>query len=201
MRSLRIYKCGTSDLVTTISKIFSVCREAYLKGTLNQSIVYSAVSHFELQGFADSDWASSNDDRRSTTGYVFSFGSGLVSWASRKQAVVALSSCEAEYVALSQAAQEAVFLRGLASDLGHASGSATIIKGDNQGSLALASNPILHQRSKHIDTRHHFIRDLVNSNVLSLIYIPSGDNQADPLTKNLPKPAFAALVKKLFGLM
>jgi hypothetical protein len=166
----------------------------YLKGSVDYEIVYTRCSpeQFGLFGFSDSDWASNSDDRRSVSGYCFSLSpsGGIVSWASRRQGCVALSSCEAEYVALSQAAQELVFLRGLLSDLGVVSEQPPVLFGDNQGAVALASNPIAHKRTKHIDVRHHFIRQLVEGKALSIQYVPTADNRSDVFTKNLPRPAY-----------
>ena len=155
--------------------------------------------------FSDSDWANDVDDRRSTTAYCFKLspGSAVVCWNSRKQPTVALSSCEAEYIAMSAAAQELVFLRGLLSDLGvfnnQSADSPPLLHGDNQGAIALATNPVAHRRTKHIDIRHHYLRELVEDKTFQLQYVPTASNLADILTKNLPKEAFTTLQLELFG--
>lgn len=98
------------------------------------------------------------DDRRSVSGYCFYLGTGLISWSSKKQATVALSSAEAEYMGLSSAAQEVIFLRSLLTDLGYLRNGPSLIYGDNKGPIALAENPKNHGRAKHIDIRYHFMR-------------------------------------------
>ena len=127
-------------------------------------------------GYSDADWAGDVDTRRSTSDYVFQIGSSTVSWSSRKQATVAKSSTEAEYVALSSATQEAVRLRRLMEDLGGRQMDApTTIYEDNQGAIELAKNAKYHNRTKHIDICHHFVRERVVSNEIQVIYCPTGD--------------------------
>lgn len=118
------------------------------------------------------DWAGDVDTRRSTSGYVFQIGSSTVSWSSRKQATVAKSSTEAEYVALSSATQEAVWLRRLMEDLGRQMDAPTTIYEDNQGAIELAKNAKYHNRTKHVDTCHHFVRERVVSNEIQFIVLP-----------------------------
>jgi len=132
----------------------------YLKGTLDYSLCYRKnESVLRLEGYSDADWASSTD-RRSISGYCFTLTEGgpLISWKSRKQATVALSSCEAEYIALAATVQEGIYLVQLLNDIGIRQESILIYE-DNQGTMALAQNPVKHQRSKHIDVRHHFLRN------------------------------------------
>ena len=117
----------------------------YLRGTINKSLFYSkSTKSFKLAGYSDSDWASSKD-RRSTTGYCFNLcdSSAVVSWKSKKQETVALSTCEAEYMALTAATQEAIFLSMLAQNFGVNSSEPIKIRGDNQGSIHLTKNPII----------------------------------------------------------
>ena len=136
----------------------------FLKGTESLSLVYNRSENLELFGFSDSDWATDKNDRKSTSGFCFklSRSGSVVSWASKKQGCVALSSCEAEYVSLALAAQEAVYLQGLLTFFCLMTvDTPVLLCGDNQGALALASNPVAHKRAKHIETRHHFIRQLV----------------------------------------
>jgi hypothetical protein len=176
----------------------------YLKGSPDLSLVYRRCdsSQFALFVFADSDWANDSDDRRSTSGHCFklSTNSAVVSWSCRKQPTVALSSCEAEYIAMASAAQESMFLRGLMNVLdADPAGSPLILYGDNQGAIAQAANPIGHKRSKHIDIRHHYLRELVEKKTIQLAYVPTAQNVADILTKNLPKDSFSHFQDKLFG--
>jgi hypothetical protein len=172
----------------------------YLKGTLNYGIKYSANNgNPELIGYSDSDWAGDIDTRRSTSGYVFQLSNSVISWSSRKQATVAKSSSEAEYVALSLAAQEAIWLQRLMCDLGKTIDKPTIIFEDNQGAIELAKNPKYHNRTKHIDVCHHFVRERVLSKEIKVIYCPTEDMVADIMTKGLPKPCFEKL-RKLLGI-
>ena len=142
--------------------------------------------------------AGSLDDRKSTTGFVFDFG-GPISWQSKKQPTVALSSTEAEYMALTQAAKEAIWLQGLLSELGIKETRPTTILEDNQGCIALAKNPTSHARTKHIDIRHHFIRETLENERIKLKYCPTADMVADILTKAIPKDQFEKL-RNMLGL-
>ena len=166
----------------------------YLKGTLKYGLQFSAQEEKpELFGYTDADWAGDVDTRRSTSGYVFQIGSGTVSWSSRKQQTVAKSSTEAEYVALSSATQEAVWLRRLMKDLGRQMDAPTTIYEDNQGAIELAKNAKFHNRTKHIDICHHFVRERVVSNEIRVIYCPTEDMIADIMTKGLAKLTFEKL--------
>ncbi len=164
----------------------------YLKGTLNLALKYERSDSGTLIGYSDADWAGDQDDRRSTTGNVFLLGGGAVSWLSKKQSTVALSTAEAEYVALSQAAQECVWLRRLLSDLGMDVSPVMILE-DNQGAIAIAKNPVDHSRTKHIDIRYHYIRECVQNGQIQLQYCPTDDMKADILTKPLVRQKFVYL--------
>ena len=121
-----------------------------------------------LTGYVDSDWAGSVDDRKSTSGYVFHMGSGAISWASKKQPVVSLSIVEAEYVAAIAEECQAVWLRRVLRDLCHEQEEGTTIYCDNSSAIALSKNSVFHKRTKHIDTKFHFIRELVNNGEIVL---------------------------------
>ena len=158
----------------------------YLRGTTDYALIFSkSDNELKLTGFCDADWGMS-EDRKSITGYVFmlsEFGP-LISYKTKKQSSVALSSCEAEYMALTAATQEAKFLNQLLADMtGVKPPGPTTIFEDNQGAIALAKNPVQHQRSKHIDIKYHYIRQEIQNNSIVLKYIPSKDNFADVFTK------------------
>ena len=124
----------------------------YLKGALNFGLRFSFNGkNPEMFGFSDADWAGDVDTRRSTSGYIFQIGNSAVSWSSKMQATVAKSTTEAEYIALSQATQEAVWLRCLLFDLGYSTDSPTSIYEDNQGAIELSKNQKFHNRTKNID--------------------------------------------------
>ena len=171
----------------------------YLQGTLDLGLKLGGKNATaSLKGYSDSDWGGSLDDRKSTTGFVFDFG-GPISWQSKKQPTVALSSTEAKYMALTQAAKEAIWLQGLLSELGIKETRPTTILEDNQGCIALAKNPTSHARTKHIDIRHHFIRETLENGQIKLEYCPTTDMVADILTKAIPKDQFEKL-RNMLGL-
>ena len=122
---------------------------------------------------------------------------GAVSWLSHKQTTVALSTAEAEYISLGSAVQEALWLRQLLADLRCDMKMPIEILEDNQGAIAMAKNPIAHKRTKHIDIRHHFVREAVQAGTISLTYCPTSDMLADIFTKPLPKLQFEKLRGKL----
>ncbi|XP_041564465.1 secreted RxLR effector protein 161-like [Drosophila elegans] len=155
----------------------------YLKGTQDYCLVYKR-SGKDLVGYADADWAANIDDRRSFSGFAFKFAGAAISWECRKQRTVALSSTEAEYMALFDSSKEAVHLRSFLQEiLGQL--KTTIIYNDNQGAGQLTRNPVFHKRTKHVDIRHHFIRELVEEGTISVNYIPTTEMSADILTKGL----------------
>ncbi|XP_074655651.1 uncharacterized protein LOC141909165 [Tubulanus polymorphus] len=189
--------------VSTISKYCGDPSEAhltaakrvlrYLKGTTDLSIVYKTSDDDCLRGYPDANWGGDLDDRRSTTGNVFMLASSAVSWICKRQPTVALSTTEAEYMALSSAPQEVIWLRRLMNDLGAMPESPTVISEDNRGTIALAKNPVGHCRTTHIDLRHHFIREVVSDGVITIEYCHTLDMVADILTKPLPRVAFKKL--------
>ena len=157
----------------------------YLRGTTHYGLVYDGNQNNELYGYSDADWAGDLNTRRSTSGYVFRFGNATISWRSKKQATVAKSSTEAEYVALSTSTQEVIWLRRLFASLGVADDAATTIYEDNQGALELSRNPKHHDRTKHIDVCHHFVRERVATNEIDVVYCSTNDMTADIMTKGL----------------
>ncbi|XP_039142894.1 secreted RxLR effector protein 161-like [Dioscorea cayenensis subsp. rotundata] len=140
----------------------------YISGTIDYGIHYRRNEEFKLLGYSDSDWSGSQDDRKSTTGWVFSLGSGVIAWSSKKQAITALLSTEAEYISLTAAVCEAVWLKRLLEDFGEKQSTPSVIVCDNRSAIAIAKNPILHGRTKHIDVRFHFIRDLIKDDAIEV---------------------------------
>ena len=133
-------------------------------------------------GYSDADYAGDVDTRRSTTGYVFILNGGAISWSSRRQATVAVSTTEAEYMAEAHAAKEALWLRKLLGDLGFTVPTVTIFA-DNQSAIKLANNPVTSARSKHIDVLYHFVRERVARKEVEFEYVPTSEMVADILTK------------------
>jgi hypothetical protein len=163
----------------------------YIRGTTHHSLSFG-LSDQGLVGYSDSDFASDKDDSRSIGGYVYYLFGTPISWRSQKQSVVATSSTEAEYIALSNAAREQIHLTQLLHDFGLDSSLIlpTVLYGDNNGSRALTKNPQFHDRAKHIRVRYHFIRDLVNDGTIKIPYISTHDMVADIFTKSLPRKLF-----------
>ena len=160
----------------------------YLKHTASYTMVYDGEGkNVELVGYADADWASDMDTRRSTTGYVFMLGGCTVSWRSRRQPSVALSTTEAEYMAACEATTEAMWLRGFLSDLGYEQKKPTVIYGDNEGAVALTKNDCYHARTKHIDIRYHYVRERVEENSVKVESLRTDAMVADMLTKGVPR--------------
>ena len=167
---------------TGVKRIFR-----YLRGTYDYGLVFAGGKDDQLHAYSDSDWAGDVVTRRSTSGYVMKYGNSTVSWCSRRQATVAKSSTEAEYVALSLATQEVIWLRRLLSDLGVEVSAPTMIQEDNQGAIDLSRNPKHHNRTKHIDVSYHFTRERIATKEIDVSYVHTGDNVADIMTKGLAK--------------
>lgn len=167
----------------------------YLKGTLHLSLAFKR-SNLDVTAYADADWGSNHVDRKSYTGYVFKIGESIVSWESRKQKTVALSSTEAEYIALSDSCKEGLFIRAFLKEIVKKDVVLTIYN-DNQSAQKLCKNSIYHARTKHIDVRHHFIRQFVNNNIIVIKYLCTNDMLADILTKPLCKIKHNKFVKQL----
>ena len=165
----------------------------YLKQTSTAGITYSKRPDNEdltLSGYTDADWAMDVDDRKSTTGYVFFLANGAVTWNSRKQCTVALSSMEAEYMAITEGAKEAIYLRKILNDLGFPQAKPTIIYTDSQSAITLGNNPTFHKRAKHISVKYHFVREAITSGEIILTHCKSENNVADGFTKPLSRPRF-----------
>ena len=170
----------------------------YLKGSADLGLTYEQRRK-SLIGYVDADWAGCVVDRRSYTGYTFILANSAISWNSKKQRTVALSSTEAEYMGLAEASKEAIHLRNFLTELGFESISDAKVFNDNMGAQRLAENPIFHARSKHIDIRHHFVRETLRNKLIKLEHVSTEDVAADMLTKALTRPKHQRCVK-LMGL-
>lgn len=157
----------------------------YLKSTSDLQLQLGGAIG-DLEGYADADWAGNVPDRKSNSGYLFRLGGGLVSWSARKQSCVALSSTEAEYVSLSESCQELMWLKKLMQDFGESVNKPVCIFEDNQSCIKQLSQTS-GKRSKHIDTKYHFVKDLFECKQINVIYCPSEDMLADILTKPLSR--------------
>ena len=165
----------------------------YLKGTADYGLAFTPCSSGDCIGYSDSDWGGDLNDRKSTSGYVFLLSGCAVSWRSKKQSCVALSTAEAEYVALASAAQEAVWMGELTAQFSDRSPETITIYEDNQSAISMAKNPQFHGRTKHISIKYHFIREQVDKKAVELKYCPTEEMVADMLTKGLAKEQFQKL--------
>jgi len=182
----------------------------YVKKTTSFGLFYSSQDTSPIQGFTDADWAACGKTRRSTGGYCFILSGAAITWQSKKQATVAKSSTESEYLSLSSGASEAAWLRRLLHELQISSSSNPLsltlssakirtdlqpakpisIHCDNQSAIKLAKNPVFHARSKHIEIHHHFVRERVLRGEVQLHYVPTDSQPADIFTKPLPRLKF-----------
>jgi hypothetical protein len=159
---------------------------SYLGSTKDLWLTFGGRKETLIEGFCDADWASQKH-RHSISGFSFHLGVGAVSWSSKKQNIVSLSSTEAEYVAQTHAAKEAIWLRSFVSEIAGENPRLLTIHCDNQGAIALAKDNKFHSRTKHIDLRYHFIREAVEDGKIIVKYVPTNDNVSDVLTKACQK--------------
>src|SRR6266851_3612268 len=152
----------------------------YLQATSDQQLIFrwGTLGGSTLFGYADVDWASNINDCKSTSGYMFKLAGAAVSWSSKKQTTVTLSSTEVEYISGAHATKEAVWLRQLLSKLGLDTLSPTVLHIDNQSAIAIAKNPKFHNRTKHINICYHFLRQVIEDGTVELQYTPTGDQVA-----------------------
>uniref|UniRef100_A0A5B6ZV70 Integrase catalytic domain-containing protein n=1 Tax=Davidia involucrata TaxID=16924 RepID=A0A5B6ZV70_DAVIN len=185
----------TSPRVPHLDAVIRILK--YLKNAPGRGLLYRSSGHLRIEGYTDADWAGSPSDRKSTTGFCTFIGGNLVTWRSKKQSVVARSSAEAEYRAMAHTACEITWLRTLLQEFGFPARDPTPLYCDNQAAIHIASNPVFHERTKHIEIDCHFIRSKVESKEIITPFVPSGCQLADIFTKALPKSAIDSLCSKL----
>lgn len=166
-----------------VTRIFS-----YLHGTSDYELCFDGNAQENLIGYTDADYAGDLDTRKSTSGYIFIYQGGAVSWASRRQQCTSLSTTESEFVAACETAKEAVWIQRLLSEIRPYNNKPVPIRCDNQSSISLIRNPEHHQKTKHIEVKYFFVRDQQNIGNIDVTYIGTADQLADILTKPLPRP-------------
>ena len=172
----------------------------YLQGTKSHGICYQPNDKIDFRGYSDADWAGDHADRKSTSGYVFMLLGAPISWGSKKQSSVSLSTSEAEYIALSLAIQEGKWIHRLLCEIlktANESGPDLIIFEDNQSCIKMTKNPVNHGRAKHIDIKYHHIRDEVKRGEVKLEYCETSIMLADVMTKGLSGPRHKDLTAAL----
>ena len=168
----------------------------YVKGTLNFGLHYTFETNLNLAGYCDADWTGCVDDRRSTSGGCFFLGNNMVSWHSKKQNCVSLSTAEAEYIALGSCCTQLLWMRQMLVDYGYVS-DPMLVHCDNMSAINLTKNPVQHSRTKHVDLRHHFVRELVELKLVIIEHVSSENQLADIFTKPLDFNTFLGLRKAL----
>jgi hypothetical protein len=171
-----------------------------LQGTLQFKLHFGGLAPQGLVGYCDADWAGDLEDRRSTTGFVFMMGGGAISWSSKRQPTIALSTTKAKYMASTQATKEAIWMTKFMKELRYTKEKKVmVIRCDNQGAISLTKNPTQHARTKHIDVQHHFVQERVENGKITFEYCSTKDMVADVLTKALPRERHNKLIS-MFGL-
>ena len=158
----------------------------YVQKTKSLRLTFTRQGNVNVKGYTDSDWETCVDTRRSTSGYIFLLGGAAVSWSSRRQKSVALSSCEAEYAAACEASREAVWERAFLEELGYEQEEPTEIFSDSQSAMQLMLNPVFHDKTKHIQGKMHYVRERAQDGVVIFSKVHTSLNIADPLTKGVP---------------
>jgi hypothetical protein len=171
----------------------------YLKGTLDYKLTYApnpATSEL-FTTYTDADHGGNPDNKKSTSGYVVTMGTGAISWSSRLQGIVTLSTTEAEYVAATSAGQEILWLCNLFTELGYTFSSPSTLHVDNQSAISVAKNPEHHGRMKHLDLRFYWLRDEVEKGRIHIQHLRTDEMPADIFTKALPRPKVLDIVERL----
>ncbi|XP_073224806.1 secreted RxLR effector protein 161-like [Cicer arietinum] len=172
----------------------------YIRSTTEFGIQYQRGGDDTLLSYIDSDYAGDIDDRKSTSGYVFSLSGGAVLWSSKKQPIVALSTTKAEYIAAISCASHGIWMKRILEKLGSKQGDCILVRCDNSSTIQLSKNPVLHGRSKHIEVRFHYLRNLTEEGRVKLVHCGSQDQMADIMTKPLKLESFTKL-RQMLGVM
>lgn len=169
----------------------------YIRGTKDHGLLYR-TGDWDLSAFVDADYAADTTDRKSMSGYVVKLGNAICSWGAKKQATVALSTCESEYYAITLCAKETIWIRRVLKEASLEVNGATTVRSDNQSAINWATGERCPSgRAKHIDVQIHFIRELVSDSIIQLKYVPSEENDADFLTKPISPSALNGVIGRI----
>lgn len=169
----------------------------YLSGTLNYRLCFYRSGNLDLAAYSDADWANDIIDRKSYTGFVVKLGNNVINWESRKQRCVALSSTEAEYLSIGDVCKDLCFIKSFLAELLSRNFVITVYNDNQSAHKLLECREFCHKRTKHIDLRYHFVKDLVQKGFMNVKYLPTGEMMADVLTKSLSAVKHQKFVKKL----
>lgn len=169
----------------------------YLKGEPGRGIIFRKHGHLDIRAFTDADWAGNPNDRRSTAGYFTMVGGNLVTWRSKKQKVVALSSAEAEFRGIARGLTEILWLRKIMAEIGFPAQKACELMCDNKAAISISENPVQHDRTKHVEVDRHFIKEKLEGGLIDIPFVKSEDQLADILTKAVTGRTLEAVLSKL----
>jgi len=172
----------------------------YIKGTIELGMLYKRGEDITLVAYTDSDYAGDVDDRKSTSGFVFSLGTGAVSWSSKKQPIVTLSTTEPEYIVAASCACQCIWIMRILETIGFKGQKHILILCDSNSAIKLSENSIFHGRSKHIDGRFHFLKDLVKEGKIKLSHYNTQNQIADIMTKSLKLEQFMK-IRRMSGMI
>ena len=195
--SLRSWSGQSVHRESNNNNSFQGCKE---NSSLSQmyyriGLYYSVSNDYKLVGYSDNDWSRDMDDCKSTTSFVFYMGGTTFTWVLKKKSIVTLSTCEAEYVAVTSCVCYEIWFQNLLKEMSVLQKESTKIFVDNKAAIALAKNPVFHDRSKHIDTRYHYIRECIARKDVQLEYVKSHDQVVNIFTKPLKQEYFIKLKK------
>ncbi|KAK1408895.1 hypothetical protein QVD17_41029 [Tagetes erecta] len=169
----------------------------YLKGTIGRGIVFKKNSHLDAEVYTDADWGGNPNDKRSTAGYFTLLGGNLVTWRSKKQKVVSLSSAESEFRGIAKGITEILWLRKIMKEIGAPFKRPVRLKCDNKAAIKISENPVEHDRTKHVEIDRHFIKEKIEDGTIEIPFVKSEDQLADILTKAVGTKAFELVLSKL----
>ena len=193
--TIRLARYASNPSLLHFTAIKRVLR--YLNSTIDYSITYSSNLSPYISSYSDADYAGDISTAKSTSGYIFNIAGGPFTWRSKLQSIIAQSTTEAEYIALNLATKEAIYIIALLKELGYYRQTKFPIYVDNKSAIDLSENPIFHERTKHINVKYHYIRNLINKGTIDVIFISTEDQKADGFTKALDKVKYKKFLSQI----